>query len=290
MPEENQQNEGVEWRKYVPLVLLLAVVFAVSFWYFSQPTLTEYTVSGVKVTSEIPLADAQKWVYMALYTSEGKAETTCNFELASISTPARNGVRVHVERGEPGLYLKKNEAYVRGTSDYELLSACHVLACLRDNIICPEDFSRLSMTANVMSEYNVVLDENLSGVGARGFPELLGVLGYVQAQRVDYDADGVLEASEINRTRLYIKPYLRVNDSCVAQPLTNKVQEWRPDNVTVPCNMSNAIYLLGSGVNRISFTDSTITVEGSGQALYTAAIVLRDVISPNWIRKYYQLD
>lgn len=277
----------------VALFLIILVASFIGIRTYSNSYPYSAKVSGVEVRSKIPLEKIQGWVDLALENTSGGAELTCNFELAAVSVPNRRGYKIRVERGEQGVYVREVEAYIQGKTDDELLDACHVFACLRENIKCPDNFTVIRKIIENTDDFNVIVDSDVSGAGARGYAEILGALGFLQASRVDINKDGFLDKGELAVNSVFIHSYVRENKfECVQQPLSNLVQaiNMSSNNSRRDCIISPGIYVTKSGVNEIRVDGYKIILAGDDEHLHTEAIILRDIISPKWIRAVYGLD
>jgi hypothetical protein len=72
------------------------------------------------------------------------------------------------------------------------------------------------------------------------------------------------------------------------QPLNNLVQRLNGSNETFDCaRISPAIVLEESDANSIGLVDSRIILKGDDRRLHSEAIILRDVLAPEWIRRVY---
>lgn len=148
-----------------------------------------------------------------------------------------------------------------------------------------------------LDEINIVLDSNAGQDGGMGYAELLGVLGYMQAEKVDVNKDGVISDFEINNVSgnfIAIRPYLMDGSTCKPQPLHNVVERYEPgENLTIDCStLSNTLFILNSSVNKIVIDQSNanIYLYGDNEHLYKESVIARDALSPKWIRVLYQAE
>jgi hypothetical protein len=263
-------------------VMLLFVVAAV----MPRPTTQNY-VSGVKFVSEFPLDELSDMKSIALYnTTATPAELTCKLELSAISQPDRMGYRIQIGSGDTGVYLKLKSADIKGRSEEDILRACHAFACVRDGVNCT-DFGEVEDYINNANYMSVILDGGVDQAMGRGYAEVMGALSYNQIKRADINGDG-LQQGEIDTNNFFIYPFLRNGSVCMPQPMSNLVQNWSRTNETVDCaNIRPAIIMTSSNESSIRLVDGRIVVSGSGDSAHTASIILRDIISPEWVRAFH---
>ncbi len=274
------------------MLILIVGILALIYVYSNR---TDYRygteVGGVNIYSTIPLSELQTWNSLFLYNSSEKAGITCNFELSAISIPGRNGHVVRIERGTPGVYVNNRSAYIRGNSEEEILNSCHAFACLIEGIKCPENFSEIREIILNSEDINLVLDNRVGGIaGPKVYAELLGALGYLQAILVDKNRDGVIEQKEIDQNTVWIYPYLMEGDNCTLQPFRSIVEVLNTTNQSRDCYISPAIYIIKSDKNEIRVDDSKIILSGDEEHLMAESIIVRDILSPEWIRAMYGMD
>lgn len=264
----------------VAVVFILAVIVP-------KPS-TEYRVHGIKVVSEMPLENLRRMEYIAMSNATATpAELTCKFELSAISKPDPRGYIITVGEGDTGVYLKARSASIKGATEDELLRACHVFACLRDGIECP-DFDEAEAYINNSKSMSLILDEKIGAAGGRGYAELMGALSFLQGVRADANRDGTIDQREIDANEFFLYPWLMVNGTCEQQPLNNLIQNWTRGNITADCaKITPAIMVVESNTSAIRVEGGKIVVSGSGEVAHTGAIVLRDIIAPAWIRRLY---
>jgi hypothetical protein len=286
---------GGVW-KYLVFAILFVIVAVVSYLYFQGQSVTSSSAYGVKVVSDGPLD-----VYLgriqangvALLDTKSDGGLTCNFELLATLFRNPKGYTVGVEDGEQGIFLYQTGGLIKGMSEREVVTACNAFACLACNITCPENTADLGKTFEKADEINIVLDADAGPNGGRGYVELLGVLGYMQAERIDVNKDGVLSQFEIYNLSgnfMAIRPYLMENGSCRPQPLHNLVERFEPNqNESVDCSqLSNTLFVLNSSVNSISLKGSSIYLSGDDDHLYREAVIVRDGLSPKWVRELWK--
>lgn len=291
MKDKSEETKS-RWRWILPLVLIIGILVLV-YVYSNRPNY-RYTaqISGVNVYSAIPLSELQTWKALSLYNSSGKAATTCNFELSAISIPDRKGPIVRIEKGISGIYIMNNRsAYIRGSSEDEILDSCHEFACLIGGITCPEDFNEIRHIVMNSQDINLVLDSRAGGTaGPKAYAELLGALGYLQAILVDKNKDGMIEQKEIDQNTIWIYPYLMQGDTCTLQPFRSIVEILNTTNESRDCYISPAIYIIKSDKNEIKVDDLKIILSGDEQHIMAESIIVRDILSPKWIRAMYGMD
>jgi len=189
-----------------------------------------------------------------------------------------------------GVYFGKDEAVIKGASDSELLSACHAFTCLREGIDCPSDFKSLKWMVQEADSISLIMDSDAKAKASRGYAELTGVLSYIQSQRVDTNNDGKIKQSEVDGNEFFIYPFLKTSQGCRMQPLNNVVQKLNGSNKTHECSeISPAIVLEKAENNSITVEDDRITIRGTDKGLHSGAVIVRDVLAPEWIRKVYNL-
>lgn len=277
----------------VSVFLIIAIIAISGYFYLSNLSNNKYAyetvIGGVRINSEIPPEGVQGLKTIALLNSSDNAAITCNFELSAISNPDRRGYIVKIENGKKEVYITQKMAYIRGETDDEILDACHAFVCLRDGIKCPGNFRDIRDTISNSDRINVIFDSRLTGKGVRAYAEILGALGYLQAVLADSDKDGVIEQTEI-KNKMWIYPYLREGDNCTLQPFRSIIEILNATNETRDCNIEPGIYIQLSDNNEIEVDDGRIILSGDEEHIYTGAIILRDIISPQWIRVMYGLN
>jgi len=265
---------------------LIVVVYALA--YVTPKPTTDSMQYGVKVVSEIPLERLQWMDYIALYnTTNSPAELTCKFELSAISKPDPRGYRISIEDGDYGLFLKEKTATIKGRNEEEVLTACHVFACLRDGIECP-NFVVLEKLLREAPSMSVILDSNVGITGGRGYAEIMAALSYLQSKHADLNGDGNLTQSEVDANNYFIYPFIKEGDVCRAQSFNTVIQNWSGQNATVNCSAVNpAIELTYSNVSAIRVDGGKVIISGSDDDVHTGSIIVRDTIAPEWIRRLY---
>ncbi len=271
-------------------VLLLLAGAAYLFIETGKPAKAE-SVMGVPVYSAIPLEEIQQKTAVGLLTPTGKAETTCTFEIRGASTLDPKGYMIHLERKPLGIYLEQNNAYIRGESDDDLLQACHAFMCLRENISCDSSLMLIKNITIRNKDMLIVIDNRTGNKAGQGYSELLGALGFMQAQRVDTNSDGQINSSEMNASKIYIYPYIQYGDNCQLQQFKNALQSFNITNDTVSCDLiTNGIFLTPSNTNQIIIDGRRIMLEGDDAHIHTEATIVRDILSPEFIRAFYHLN
>jgi hypothetical protein len=257
-----------------------------------QPKLMNKTVMGVTVYSKINLSIFMDQKVLGLHLNNGTAERTCNFELSSTALSVDpKGYDVQIQRKPMGIFLDRKGALIMGETDDEMLQACHAFLCLRDNISCPNNLMDARELYLKNTDMVIVLDNRSGSAGIRGFTELLAELGYLQAKLADTDKDGIVEANEIKNNTYHIYPYIMDGNDCVLQEFNNALQSFNITNDTAPCSdFTSGIFISPSTHNRIEIEGRKILIYGDEDHLFTECVIVRDIIEPEWIRAYYQLD
>ncbi len=273
-------------------VIIIAIILVAGYLYTGTGDRYAYrtVISGVKINSEIPLEDVQNLKTIALLNSSNNAAITCNFELSAISNSDRNGYLVKIENGKNAVYINPKITYIRGETDDEILNACHAFACLRDGIRCPDNFADIRDIMLNSDQMNLILDSNVTGKGIRAYTEISGALGYLQAIIIDKNKNGAIEPDEIDKNNILICPYLREGDICTLQPCRSIVKILNSTNETRDCSIEPGIYIQISDNNEIRIDGKKIILLGDEEHIHTEAIIVRDVLSPKWIRVMYGLD
>ncbi|VVB51028.1 Uncharacterised protein [uncultured archaeon] len=293
-PEEGNGETPAEKGKkksiyfwFVVGVLIVTIGFGT--YTLMKPKTTETTIAGIKIIAETPITDliGQKDVFIGQQTDP--SALTCAFEISAVSNIVRQGYRIDIAYGDTGVYIRKDGTTIRGRTPNDLLNACHAFLCARDQIECPDNFDRIKAIVYSAPKLNAVVDSNLSSNATRNYPELMGVLGYVQAQRADTNGDGVLNQTEISENTVYIFPYLQDGEICKLQNLNNLIENLNASNITRPCAEIPGIHV-GYGKNRIELGVDKITITGDDASLHTASVIVRDAIAPEWIRVVYNME
>ncbi len=252
------------------------------------------TVAGVNIYSTTSFSELKNWKNIVLSNPTNKAATTCNLELLAISTQYGRRYRVYVESGDAGVYVNNTSAYILWQTEDDILDACHAFACLRDNLICPDDLQRARDIVLNAKSISVIIDGRVREAGVRGYQELFGVLGYIQAQEAlkDTDGDGEISRQELEDNLLLIYPYIMNGSTCTSQPFNSILQRVNiTGNETFDCDkLDPSIQLISSDRNEIKITDDRITISGGDEEIHTAAVIIRDVLSPQYIRKIYGIE
>ncbi|MFH1403103.1 MAG: hypothetical protein ABIH11_02410 [Candidatus Altiarchaeota archaeon] len=290
MSEDGESGKGWWRREYWNMLPVLLLVLMALFYFMSRPETTTSYVSGVRIVSEIPMKDFQtpRYEYIALYnTTNSDMELTCKFGLSAISQPSIKGYKINIESGETGVYLGSREAWIRGASQQDLLDSCHAFICAREGIDCPE-FSSLRWFIRDAGSMSVILDSKGEMNAGRGYAEIVGVLSFMQSKRVDVNGDGIMNQSEIDANEFFIYPFLMENGTCSPQPFHTLVENWTGGNESYDCaGIAPSIVLEVSDEDSISVEDGRIILRGDDRALHAEAIILRDNLAPEWIRRLY---
>ncbi|HEX55185.1 MAG TPA: hypothetical protein ENF49_03555 [Candidatus Altiarchaeales archaeon] len=251
----------------------------------------EEIVSGVNVYSKIPFEDFQKINRFYLEKNPDDAGLICNFEISATSNINRLGYKVVIEDGEMGVYIDKNVAHIRGNNDGEKLRACRAFICLNKGINCTENIEQIRDLIIRKRVANVIIGENISGAGLRGYGEILGALGYLQASNIrDLNGDRTINKSEIKETLIVILPYIQNGSICNLQPITTHFQRYNQTNMSVDCYIvTPSIRLVKSKRNAIRFYDNDLILEGDDEHLNIESIIVRDAIAPELILKIYDM-
>jgi hypothetical protein len=281
--EEEKDNIGV----ILKIVGILVVVLFLLARFMPKST-SESVEYGIKVVSEIPFERLQSMKYIALYnTTNSAAELTCKFELSAISEPALNGYRIKIEDGETGIYLRERDATISGRNSREILIACHVFACLREGLECP-NFMLVDNFFRKSESMSVILDEDVGAAGGRGYAEVVGALSFLQSRRSDTDEDGLVEQEEVDANNFFIYPFIKRGDLCYSQSFNNLIQNWSATNETHDCaNIAPAIMLKISDEPGIFVKNSQVIITGDDDQIRAGAIIIRDVLAPEWVRRLY---
>ncbi|OYT40196.1 MAG: hypothetical protein B6U86_04570 [Candidatus Altiarchaeales archaeon ex4484_43] len=290
--EETGEEKGKISRAILAVIILSGI--AVMAIHLKQPVTYPYTsvVAGVNVHSQIPISEIQYLKNIALFNNSNKAATTCNFELYAISTVDRYGYRVFIEKGEKGIYVQRNAAYIKGNTDREILQACNVFSCIREGIECPENLWEIRDIIVNSKRINVILDINLKGPALRGYGDVLGALGYIQGENVlrDMNGDGRIEKWEVEENLIKIFPHIKEDNECKLQPISTALQKLNATNETFNCSgLHPSIMLTKAEKNAIEVKNGDVIISGDDDHIGSACIILRDVISPEFIRSLYRM-
>lgn len=291
MTEEAEGEKGKISKAILAVIILSGI--AVMAIHLKQPVTYPYTstVAGVNVYSQIPISEIQYLKNIALFNNSNKAATTCNFELSAISTVDRYGYRVFIERGEKGIYVQRNAAYIRGNTDREILQACNVFSCIREGIECPDNLWEIRDIIVNSKRINVILDINLKGPALRGYGDVLGALGYIQGENVlrDINGDGKIERWEVEENLIRIFPHIKEDNECKLQPISTAFQKLNATNETFNCSeLHPSIMLTKAEKNAIEVKNGDVIISGDDDHIGSACIILRDAISPEFIRSLYR--
>ena len=123
-----------------------------------------------------------------------------------------------------------------------------------------------------------------------GYAEILGALGFVHARMVDTNGNGIIEQEEVDKNDVWIYPYVMSGDLCELQPFESAIEILNITNDTIRCNFKSGIFLVKSDKNEITIEGKKITISGDDAHIRIASVIVRDILSPEWIRVYYGLD
>ena len=293
--EETEGGKGKISKTVLAVIILFGIAVIAGIYTYMQPVTYRYTetVAGVNIYSQIPIEDIQYLKIIALFNESGKAATTCNFELSAISTVNPNGYKIFIEEGEKGIYVHKKEAYIKGSTEEDVLQACNVFSCLREGIECSGGLWSVRESIIDARRVNIILDINVRGASLRGHGEIMGALGYIQAENKmkDLNGDGRIERWEIEENLIKIFQYIKEGDNCSLQRTTTSFQKLNVTNETFKCSeLHPSIMLLKSEKNAIEVKNGDVIISGDDDHIGSACIILRDAISPEFIRSLYRMD
>ncbi|MBN2250758.1 MAG: hypothetical protein JW724_01615 [Candidatus Altiarchaeota archaeon] len=266
--------------------LIIVIIAALAFHMLQDADKPRYLtkVAGVEVYSSISLERFMEKNTVALYTTGDKAATTCNFEIRAVSNLDVSGYRIYPERKPLEIVLDRQDAYIRGESDEDLLKACHAFICLREGIECPSNIMDIKNITLKRNEMILVIDNQSYGKAIQGFTEISGALGFLQAQLVDADKNGVVTEEEVNESKIHIFPYIMEGDTCNLQPFQDALQITNITNATTECDFKWGIYITPSRKNAITIDGMKILISGDENHIYAASVIVRDILSPEYIR------
>jgi len=285
---DKKENNAVLAIKIIAIVIM--TIFALA--YFTPKPTEQHSRFGVKVVSEIPL---ERLEAMTLITMSNKSSTpeelTCKFELSAISKPSPKGYNVLISEGDYGIYVTEKKAEIKGSNPAQILTACHAFACLRDGIECPQDLMAIDDFLLDATSMSVILDEDVRSAGGRGYVEIMGALSYHQNGVADTNNDGKVEQAEVDANEFFIYPFLMSDGMCTAQPMHTVLQNWSGEDEPIDCaKIGPAIFIKKDREAYMRFEGSHLVLAGPDDKLHTEAIILRDIISPRWIRRMYGLE
>ncbi|MEM2918036.1 MAG: hypothetical protein QXY62_00840 [Candidatus Altiarchaeota archaeon] len=277
----------------ISIALILAIV-AIALGFFSYRSLFSnenypYTeiISNIPLYSKIPIEDLHKWKKTAVFKTDNKAGITCNFEISAISSPSVDGNRIEIKKGKEGIYIREKSAVISGSDDIEILNACHVFSCLLANVSCHENFLEIKNLIPYENKMNIVVDEKLSQNGVKAYSEILAAYGFIQAGIVDIDRDRKFSEYEKAINKVFIYPYVKNGDNCTRQKFKNLIQETE-GNITLQCEeIDSGIFIQYSNETKIEVREDKIYILGNDDRIQKAAIIVRDIIAPDWIRTLY---
>lgn len=244
-------------------------------------------ISNVPIYSKIPIENLHNWQKTTVFKTDNRAGITCNFEISAISTPSVDGNKIEIKKGKKGIYIRERSAIISGNNDNDILSACHVFSCLLANISCQENFLEIKNLIPYEDKMNIVLEEKLSQNGVRAYSEILAAYGFIQAEIVDIDRDRKFSEYEKAINKVFIYPYIKNGDNCTRQKFKNLIQETE-GNITLLCDeIYSGIFIQHSNETKIEIKENKIYILGNDNKLQKAAIIVRDIIAPDWIRTLY---
>lgn len=292
--DENEKDSGDGGSKAAFIIkvfgALLIIIMVLA--YVTPPQTQEYNIHGIRVISEIPLEDLKS--HRSLTMSKDSAspeEVTCKFGLSAISTPSPGGYRIHIEEGEKGIYLGREEARIKGSNEKEVLSACHAFACIWGEMDCPDDFLIVHEMFEKAGSVSVIIGDDVGPAAGRGYVEVIGALSYLQTIRADINRDGRIEQIEADLNEFFIYPFLMTDAGCLGQPLHNVLQNWSGTDEAVDCEkIAPAIVIRGGDDDSMRLDGSRLILSGKDQSLHAMAIISRDIICPKWIRRMHGLE
>ena len=288
MEDETENTEGEKSisKTFIIGLILICSVIAISLFLNlnSQGYKYQTEVVGVPVYSRIPLEDFRRINVFFLKKNPDRAATICNLELSAVSDIKEFGYRVLIESGNKGIYIGNSETYIRGDNYDEILEACHSFVCLNKGINCSDDMYRVVDGIIKKRVANVIIGENISGAGLRGYAEIMGALGYLQAAQLrDLNRDGIIDNNEVEETLILILPYIQNGTKCDLKPITTKLQRYNQTNMSVDCYIvTPSIRLVKSDRKMIRFENGDLILEGSDEDLNTESIIVRDIIAPDF--------
>ncbi len=278
--------------KIIAAIVVVVALAAAAFYAYSEynkPRLVK-TIAGVDVYSTIPVDTlANRTSTIGLHSYDSGAETTCNLELSGVlvasgAVPDRKGYDIQLERGPQQIVLDWKGAYIKGETDDELLESCHAFICLREGLDCPKNMMDIRNFTLRNRDMIIVLDNRTSNDAIMGFVELEGALGYLQAQLADTNGDGILNQTEVTNNQYHIYPYLMNGDTCKLLDFKNAIETLNITNDTTPCEFRSGIFLEKSNTNAIAIDGMKIMITGDDSHIHTGAVIVRDIIAPEWIR------
>ncbi|HIE33924.1 MAG TPA: hypothetical protein EYP86_02145 [Candidatus Altiarchaeales archaeon] len=283
--ESSEREKSISKTFIIGLILIFVVIGITLFLNLNtQGYKYKIEVAGVPVYSKIPLDDFAEINVFFLKKNPDMAATICNLELSAVSDVKEFGYRVLIESGNKGIYIGNSETYIRGDNYDEILMACHSFICLNKGINCSEDMYKIVGAIIKKRVANVIIGENISGAGLRGYAEIMGALGYLQAAQLrDLNRDSIIDKNETRKTLILILPYIQNGTKCDLKPITTRLQKYNQTNTSVDCYIvTPSIRLVKSDKRAIRFENGDLILEGSDEDLNTESIIVRDIIAPEF--------
>lgn len=283
--ESSEREKSISKTFIIGLILIFVVIGITLFLNLNtQGYKYKIEVAGVPVYSKIPLDDFAGINVFFLKKNPDMAATICNLELSAVSDVKEFGYRVLIESGNKGIYIGNSETYIRGDNYDEILMACHSFICLNKGINCSEDMYKIVGAIIKKRVANVIIGENISGAGLRGYAEIMGALGYLQAAQLrDLNRDSIIDKNETRKTLILILPYIQNGTKCDLKPITTRLQKYNQTNTSVDCYIvTPSIRLVKSDKRAIRFENGDLILEGSDEDLNTESIIVRDIIAPEF--------
>jgi len=280
-------------RKAVILVVLALAVFIATLL-ARQPTqppeVAEYnysaSVAGVSVNSTSPFDEIGAWDDLALWETEDPTEVACSLQFISITRPPQY-MQYLIEYSDEfdGVRINPPKALVGGTTPAGKLASCHALSCVIAGVECPDDlFMAQAVMLNPVN-YNIILPANASAPAGRAYSELVGAVSFLQAKAADLDGDGKLSDGEIIASKVVIRPYFKAGDSCTLMGLNNLIQKLPASNQSISCSSLTGFFIEESNVNEIILDGPKVTLRGDEDTIQKEAIILGNIIAPEWSTK-----
>ena len=285
-------NREIKITEFIAILLVISVV-AFAIYSYARPAsnnggIYNYPhiakIAGVDIYSEIPLSEFRAWNAINLIDSKNEAVITCNYELSAIYEQMKGSYTVHVEYSgtggetvgdyvegigvrQPGIYISKDSAYITGNTDGEILNACHAFICLKNDMECPDDFSKIPDVLMGDHRINEVLDSQLKGRALEGVVQLGYALGAISVP-----AKPIYTYMNYGGNWENCSLYAVLNSSGLSG--TNSTEVYRCDDIS-------GIHLMHSNKTGIKIEGDRVILFGDDNAIYVGAIIVRDVLAPD---------
>lgn len=272
---KDAESKTLDKKKVFALIIVSIVLLGSVYYYINYYPHSMY-VGGVRIHSQTPISeeDLQKWKKIALFNTSDAGAITCNLELSAVSDLSNRGYKIYVEKdADKGIYISKTEAHIKGSTESDILDACHAFICLREGIKCPDNLRDIENIMLGGDNMSIIVDNDVVGSGVRAYVEIVGAFGYLQSS---------LFGTEGKRVLIYL--YLQEDDRCTLQDLQTMLQDVDGTNESIDCNIPGGIYLLKSDKNEIQIKGDKIILLGDDEHLYTEAIIIRSILSPEYVR------